>query len=272
MEVFMKESESKLYSPCTIKEIQRVMLNIMIEIDSLCRRHDIDYWLSDGTLLGAIRHEGFIPWDDDMDISMTYDSYIKFIAVATEEFKDKFFIQNYKTDKNYDIVGVHTKIRDKQSIFIEEWDKTYQQGAFIDIFVMNQFKENNIFYKLKKGYYRLIALSLVPISIHDSKINRILKRILKTIFFSYNNRKFIIKAETANQKHKQVGEMYSYNFSTPMRIKYSYSEEDIFPLKRHSFEGYEFLVPNNYDKVLKTTFGDYMTLPKEECLFNGNIS
>lgn len=260
----MKKSEMELYKPCSLEEIQNVMLKIMIDIDILCKKYGIDYWLSDGSLLGAIRHNGFIPWDDDMDICMTYDSYLKFIKVAEKELSNKYFIQNYNTDEEYDIVGVHTKIRDKNSIFIEEWDKNYFQGAFIDIFIMNQFHSNSIKYKIKKEFYRLIALSLVPISEFDTRFKRIIKRLLRIIFIRFNNRKFIEKADKANQTHNQEGDMFSYNFSTPMGIEYKYQKEDIFPLQRHKFAGYEFLIPNNYDKILKVTYGDYMHLPKEK--------
>lgn len=260
----MKQQESKNYQACSLNEIQNTMLYMLVDIDRVCRKYGIEYWLSDGTLLGAIRHNGFIPWDDDVDISMTYSSFLKFMQVAPNELGKKYFIQNYETDSEYDIVGVYTKIRDKNSIFIEEWDKEYQQGAFIDIFIMNQFNENDLFYKIKKEYYRILSLSLQPLSVQDSRFKKIIKKILRVVFFYYDNRKMIHKGHKADVKHKQEGTHYSYSFSTPMSVKYRYHKEDIFPLKDHDFEGHMFLVPKNYEKILTTIYANYMEIPSED--------
>ena len=80
------------------KKIQSELLNIMIEIDRVCKILGIKYTLSGGSLLGAIRHKGFIPWDDDMDIAMTRDNYEKFLKYAQRELKDNYFLQTYETD------------------------------------------------------------------------------------------------------------------------------------------------------------------------------
>lgn len=185
------------------------------------------------------------------------------MKVAPNELGEKYFIQNYETDDKYDIVGVHTKIRDKHSIFIEEWNKDYHQGAYIDIFIMNQFKNNDIIYKIQKEFYRMQSISLLPISQFDSFSKRNLKKILKIIFLRLDNQKLIRKLEKKDLNHKQEGDMFSYSFSTPMSIKYQFSEKDIFPLQRSEYEGHQFLIPKNSDKILRCLFNDYMKIPDE---------
>lgn len=258
-----KEDISKL-KPCTLEEIQQVMLDMLIDIAKLCDKHNISYWLSDGTLLGAVRHKGFIPWDDDIDIAMPYYDYKKFMEVAITELSPKYFVQNYETDVNYDNVVVLTKIRDKKTIFIEEYDVNYFQGAFIDIFVMNKYKSNDNLYKLKKEFFRLRSASKMNIYEFESFNKRMSKKILGFIFAFLSKKDVIKKGVIADENHKQEGDTYSYSFSTPMSIKYSFHEDDIFPLKKLKFQNHLFSVPNNAEKLLEIYYGNYKELPPED--------
>ncbi|WP_300386582.1 LicD family protein, partial [Clostridium sp.] len=97
----------------TIREAQIRMLDILKEIDRICRKYQIEYWLESGTLLGAVRHGGFIPWDDDLDIGMMRSDYIKFINVVNDEILDQYICQTPKTDKLTESAFI--KIRDLNS-------------------------------------------------------------------------------------------------------------------------------------------------------------
>ena len=124
----------------TLKDAQKIMLEILIEVDRICMKNNIEYWLADGTLLGAVRHRGFIPWDDDIDICMLKEEYNKFLEIAPKELKEKFFLQTSKYDKNYNFL--YPKIRDRNSIFIEKYDSNqekFHQGLNLDIFVMDRY-------------------------------------------------------------------------------------------------------------------------------------
>ena len=128
------------------KALQIKMLSIIKDIDKICRENNIEYYLLYGSCLGAVRHKGFIPWDDDMDIGMTDENYFKFLDVCEREFdKDKYFIQNIKTEKNFYLS--FTKVRDITTTLVEEENKdmnvTY--GVYIDVFPLvgvpkNKFK------------------------------------------------------------------------------------------------------------------------------------
>ena len=92
-----------------LKKIQQIELDILLEVDRICKKHEIEYFLDFGTLLGAVRHSGFIPWDDDIDIGMTRDNYEKFLKIASSELKKDYFLQNVYTERETPFL--YSKIR-----------------------------------------------------------------------------------------------------------------------------------------------------------------
>ena len=116
------------------KKIWAVELRILEKIDEVCQKHNITYYAHYGTLLGAVRHQGFIPWDDDLDITMFRDDYEKFQAIASEEFTEPYFFQNAYTDG---IIRFMAKIRDCRTTAIEHLAPSLNQGIFVDIFPLD---------------------------------------------------------------------------------------------------------------------------------------
>lgn len=116
------------------KKIWAVELRILEKIDEVCQKHNITYYAHYGTLLGAVRHQGFIPWDDDLDITMFRDDYEKFQAIASEEFTEPYFFQNAYTDG---IIRFMAKIRDSRTTAIEHLAPSLNQGIFVDIFPLD---------------------------------------------------------------------------------------------------------------------------------------
>ncbi len=128
-------SNIKEYSQQNLRACQLKQLAILEEIDKICRRHNIEYWLDGGTLLGAVRHGGFIPWDDDIDIAMTLEDEKRFEEIAPKELPEWLFLQTPKTDPGSK--EPITKIRDVNSLYIEGGDtfgSPYVKGIFVDIF------------------------------------------------------------------------------------------------------------------------------------------
>ena len=118
-----------------LREAQLKMLSILEAIDKVCKAHDIGYWIEGGTLLGAMRHGGFIPWDDDVDISMLRCDYERFIEVAAKELPRHLFLQTRKSDPSFH--HRECKVRDLNSFIADGGDDTgadYQKGLFVDIF------------------------------------------------------------------------------------------------------------------------------------------
>ena len=132
-----------------IKEIQNQQLMILKELDRICQKHNIKYHLMGGTLLGSIRHKGFIPWDDDIDVSMIRADYEMFLDVCGRELNSGYFLQTNKTDKNY--IMQFAKLRKNHTLFIEKSmnDLDIHHGIYIDIFPLD-----NILPDTKRGSFQ----------------------------------------------------------------------------------------------------------------------
>ena len=122
-----------------LRRQQLRMLDILREVDRICRKHHISYWLSSGTLIGALRHDGFIPWDDDLDIEMMRSDYLRLMSVLPSELPDWLALQNDETDPGY--FYFYAKLRDRRSRMLEQnaYDRHWkEQGIYIDIFPMER--------------------------------------------------------------------------------------------------------------------------------------
>ena len=114
-----------------IKELQKCILNILLAVDKVCREHNIRYWLSDGTMLGAVRHGGFIPWDDDADIAMPRPDYQRFIEHGEEWLPAPFELQTFQKDEN--CTSAFLKVIDGSTTLIERWALNSIGGVYIDV-------------------------------------------------------------------------------------------------------------------------------------------
>jgi len=230
----------------SLKKAQMIMLDILTEVDIICQKHNIKYWLDSGTLLGAVRHKGFIPWDDDLDISMLLEDYEKFCKIAPNELKDGLFLQTKKTDPSfpYDIA----KIRSDKGIIIEKHEANkkvkYNQGIFIDIIPVIKIS-NSI---LINFYYKIIFFLIKILSYKYLNNEKIRERII-TYIDRFNN--------SNGTKIIRSGKFPSSLLYVDINI--------LFPLKKIEFCDKTFYAPNNVDLYLKCLYGnDYMQLPAKE--------
>ena len=229
-----------------LKVAQLVMLDILIEIDKICKKNNIKYWIDSGTLLGAVRNKGFIPWDDDLDITMTLEDYKKFCKIAYSELPQDMFLQNSDTDKAfpYDF----TKVRSSRGKIVEKHevgkDIKYNQGLFIDILPCIAIKDN---------YFHRISYTVVFAFIKLFSYGYINIRPIRRFFISIGDM-FHVGWDYNACKVVRSGRLPSFY----MNLKKS----TIFPLKQITFEEKEFLGPNDIDDYLKVYYGkNYMTLP-----------
>ncbi|MEG1066411.1 MAG: LicD family protein [Erysipelotrichaceae bacterium] len=249
-----------------LKETQSIMVEILFKVHDICEKHNIEYYVIYGTLLGAIRHNGFIPWDDDIDIRMSRADFNKFMSVAQEELGDEYFVQTPNTDHKFDILHVPYKIRNNNSTLIELVNKNYNQGIFIDVFVADYMgSDESVALALKKKTRLLASMKMSFDLSNVHGITKVIRFTLLCIFrlvptrFIHN---YIVKQAQVLLKNDKTN-------STKMMDGLEYVDSDvwnvsdIFPLKKHLFEGKEIYVPNNYDTILKHNFGNYMELPKE---------
>jgi lipopolysaccharide cholinephosphotransferase len=222
-------------------EAQKRMYEILCEFDRFAQDNDLVYWIDHGTLLGAVRHQGFIPWDDDLDISMPREDYEKLLLLK-EKLPEWIFFQNKTTDKK---VHIHyIKLRDKNSLYIEKWEASknikYHQGIFIDIFPVNCIKKN-----LGSKYKFLVNVSKI-----------FSNRYFRWDFVSG----FFIKL--INAFHAQDSD-YCVSGAEQMHYIVHIEKEYVFPLRELKFEDRNFPVPSDYHEYLKKIFGNYMQLPPQ---------
>lgn len=239
-----------------LRMLQLKMLNILKVVTDIADESKITYWLSGGTLLGAVRHQGFIPWDDDIDIELMYPDYLRLLNKLKTELPSDLYLQT-PTEKGYRLL--FSKVRDRYSTVIEEDDadnRYSEKGVFIDIFPEERsyrWLKNSVdffygrsFRRLKRGqpfksiqYFIEYSLSLVLYPIG--------------LFLKYLARTLCSLTKPDNVLHS-----YGIGNSTNHHISY------ILPVSKIAFEGTEFSAPNNPDLYLRKQYGDYMDIPKKE--------
>lgn len=254
--MFMEEDFSKYNGEgTTLRKAQLRMLDILIEVDKICRKHNIPYWLDGGTLLGAVRHGGFIPWDDDLDIAMTRKDYLKFCKIVVNSLPDNLTFQNDKNDPNYFLK--FAKVRDKNSFFDDPLYKNKNlkfNGIYIDIFPLekmnskylkifveyiygNAFRRARYFYSGKFKYFS--GIFLMPFA--------------KCLVFFVRLLAMIIPPKS-----------YYTACGIPYFYEHAYYEKEFFPCKPILFEGQWFSGPSNPNDYLIRTYGNnYMKIPDE---------
>lgn len=259
--ISINENKSKI-SEENLAKAKKIMVEILEEVDKICIKHGIEYYLSDGTLLGAIRHGGFIPWDDDLDISMLRKDYNRFLEVAEKELDKRYFLQTAKTDKYYDIEHVPTKVRHNGSRFIEEDNKKYHQGVYIDIFPMDNVPDSNFKFKLQRKISSFIMKSSMRMRVKKEKLplkNELTHLVYRFVLFIFKGK----RRELLNNWLISLGDENSseivYGIDTCWDIVFN--KKDVFPLQRIKFEDKYFLAPNNPEALLRKMYGDYMKLP-----------
>lgn len=228
-----------------LRKYQKRLLEILIEVDKICQKYDIQYWMDGGTLLGAVRHGGFIPWDDDIDIAVKHDEYKKMLEVLEKELPEHMKVQTHKTDPYFCLS--FAKIRDTNSEIIESHRHKYKyNGIFIDIFPMKKINKHLSYISYVISYWTFNYI--YKFTKNNKGLIKIAFFLLKIIYSFFEVINFIIP----NKKINYYWGTYFENNS---------EEKDIFPITRLDFEGYKFNAPKNYEQVLQNCFGDYNKLP-----------
>ena len=246
--------------------LHKIFLEILDEVDRICRKYHIEYSLDGGTMLGAVRDHGFIPWDDDADIVFTRDQYRKFYAACKKELDtDRFFLQEYRTDKAYP--WGYSKIRRLGTELIQPGQEhiPFHKGIYIDVFVDDPVPDGYIARRV--NYFLCFCIRKCQYAVMGklsaksrfmrwwySKLDKVPKDLL---FASLN----FLAAKT-NKKTELVshrtwpfpGEGNKYGL--PSDLFDEYMDVD--------FEGRNYRIVKDYDRYLRRLYGDYMTLPPED--------
>lgn len=241
------------YNPegSTLRKAQMRMLEILLVVDKIFRENEIDYWLDGGTLLGAVRHGGFIPWDDDLDINVRVSDLSRIRKVLKSELPENMCFQDVTTDWNYHMLIC--KVRDKNSIFDELASKRMKErGIFIDLIPMEEVIPIKLKYIVDFVYIRCAR------GVHNYS-DRFIEKFLGYVCYLPT----IIGVGMCRVWTKLFhSHMWGHRYGW---LSYNHiAENDIFPLREIDFEGHKVLAPHNPDSYLTRLFGDYMQIPPED--------
>ncbi len=230
-----------------LRQQQLRMLEMLKYFDKLCKDNGIKYWLSSGSCLGAVRHSGFIPWDDDLDVEMLREDYLKLEKVFKET--DRYVLQTHKTDKYYDIP--FAKVRDKNS---QVYNSLYKyKGVFIDVFILERIGKT---LSQVSASIRKISLFFYE-KTKKRKVYSPLFYVSKFVSFNivYPFFRILSKISSTNCLRHTFG----VDLTDKIRI-----DEELFPLTEMEFEGVNVPVPGNYDRYLTRLYGNYKQIPDEK--------
>jgi lipopolysaccharide cholinephosphotransferase len=257
----------------TLNKLHHVELEILNEIDRICVSNNIEYFLIGGTLLGAIRHKGFIPWDDDLDIAMTRDNYEKFINIAIDELDSKYYLDNYKTNPNCYLP--FTKVRKNNTIMDEESTShiNNHKGIFVDIFPFDNLKNKDSFFTLLRvvSILSITESIFVKKGVYSSFFKACRYPMLSLVFSVFPVRKLFAIQEKMCKKDDDSSQYYASLIGSYGFKKECFLKAELFPLIKAPFEGKEYFIFKNYDSFLNSVYGDYMEIPPKDKRINHSV-
>ncbi len=249
----------------SIRKVQLVQLELMKKVHAICVENGIKYILMGGSLLGAIRHKGFIPWDDDLDIALIRPEYEKLMKVLACNPIEGCFLQTYFTDKHY--VQPFAKLRKDNTEFVETYFAKVKMhcGIFIDIFPFDKISSP----QSKGARLRMLAARLITFSIWRKEGSHIPRKGLKKLEIVFSKcvgllpKKRLVSMQEAlvnreNRNWEYVASMYSSNYKL---TKTYMKREDITDVILAPFEDTQFYIPRKYDEMLTRIFKNYMEYP-----------
>ena len=242
-----------------LRPLQLAELEILKDVTQFCDDNDIEYLIESGTMLGAVRHQGFIPWNDDVDICMDAKNYRKFLKLAPKGLPQKYFVQNYQTDPK--MYMRWTKVRRNGTTLLEDTKVDMHWGIFIDVFAISGLSNNSLLRKVQIKMYEIYHKLMIKYFIQDKKIvtSSRLWKILYSIPESL--RRCLLAVLEKIWLRDLEGKKLCLN---------SYDEKSIFPTSiflhknKYRFENLELWGPEAFDDYLTLKYGDWRTIPKPE--------
>lgn len=243
-----------------IRKLQNVILNIMTDIDTVCRKYGINYYIIGGTALGAIRHGGFIPWDDDLDIAMTRENYNHFLEVSRKEMAGNYYIQEGGVDWpiNYSKIRLKgTYINEfEENVFVEK----EKQGIFVDVFPLDNVPDG----KIGQIWWYVCGKALVAYSLHKrgyqsaSVGRKVIMFLSRPIGIKWVRDYLVYQVTKYNRKPTK----YIGGFSLISRFHNAFTVASNWGVPQYvPFEKVELMAPADIKAFLTFYFGDYMQLP-----------
>ena len=257
--------DERMKGNSSIEQARLVELYLLSVFDEICQTYGLQYWIDYGTLLGAMRHGGFIPWDDDIDVSMPMHDYLKFIKIAKDVLPKSILLQDMAKVPNAKFR--YAKLRDRSSFYCEEQtDVRIPCGIFIDVFPAVKMP------RLPIKWVNFICWVQYTCARHAGEAlgcprYSVFMKILDCItcaFYRSIKSCFAILYDVLTF----VFPSKRWRANKDLAEKFVLEHDDIFPIRRFTFEGHEYNAPNNIISVLEKEYGDWRSLPPPESRFS----
>ena len=262
MKEFGKSSMENNLKKIDSEELKKIQIQILDVVDDFCNKNKIKYWINAGTLLGAIRHGGYIPWDDDIDLGMLREDFDKFIYSFNDE-NDKYKV--YCFENNDDFYYPFAKVLDTDTVLYEPDEKGSKLSVNIDIFVYDNAPDD--IRKLKKQFIKRDLLRRcvqTKLGLYDkkSKIKVVMYSLFYVAILPFSTKKLMKKMISNQKKYNNVNTNLVGDYTGYYRVVID--KKSFQKTIKKKFEGKEYNAPIGYDKWLTTLYGDYMKLPPKE--------
>ena len=258
--------------PSSMKKAWAIQLDLLVKLFEVCKKHNLRIWVSGGSLLGAVRHQGFIPWDDDSDVFLPREDHDKLLKLAEKEFKEPYFLQSYLTDPKYPYA--YARLRNSKTTVDEHRYKeeaiVWNNGIFVDIFPLDGVDKINSLLRIKSKLLKFYAQIIFN---YPDRINyprfrsSFLHSFLNLPFVPFSNKKIIkcMHKLSAGRKGFDESPNVGLILGSPLALeKEVFRKEDWSGTQWMPFENIMVPVPNGWDNVLRTNYGDYMKFPPVE--------
>lgn len=260
------DTQYKKMAPEDLRQMQLIQLEMLLEVDRICKKTDIQYCIIAGTTLGAVRHKGYIPWDDDADVAMLRSEYERFCKMCEKELDNtRFFLQTHANTPGYR--WGYGKVRRVGTEFVRKGQEhmPYQTGVFIDIFPLDNVPENLFVRRIHNMACTVIRKILWSAVGAKSDSKAIMRGVYHCLTLVPTNSVFLLYdmlMRISNKKQTQLVRILT--FPTPDNGYYGYYRKWYVELADIEFEGYYFPAAIDYEGYLTFKFGNYRELPPIE--------
>ena len=261
---FKEEVRNDFLVDTTRKKVWAIELDLYKRFSGACDKYGLRYWVAFGTLLGTIRHDGFIPWDDDFDVCMPREDYEKLTQIAEKEFEHPYFFQTTLNDTDYYSAFARLRNSNTTGILNVSRNNKCNNGIFMDIFPFDNAPNNKMVQNWRQfiNHSRNVLAHAYVYNVNPSRIARTANKILHSRLVRFDPRKQYVKVNQYAQKSPNttgyIGMMaFPGKYNAHLVFRKDYFRETIY----HKFENFEVPVPIGYDSILKERYGEYMEFP-----------
>ncbi len=264
-ESFLKEETRDEYLiSADMKKVWAIELDLLHEFIRICRENKLQYWVGFGTLLGTIRHKGFIPWDDDLDVWMPREDYEKLLSIPANQIDEPYFLQTTLNDTDYYSAFARLRNSNTTGILVSKNNRC-NNGIYIDIYPMDGMEDSLIRQKIKATYIHIknVIAHAYLYNINPSPITRLINKVMHLSFIRYDYHKTYKKVNklAASKEWYQAHKVGIVVFNPYSFGKIYYDKDGFSETLSMPFENMTVNVPKGYDKILGILYGNYMEFP-----------